>query len=82
MSTNNSSLPDTLLKNVSQLTFGSIDYSIFIVMLCMSTLIGTYFGFFAKKQDNTTEYLLGGKTMSYFPVAMSLTARFVPRLHN
>ncbi|XP_015595246.1 sodium-coupled monocarboxylate transporter 1 [Cephus cinctus] len=58
------------------LTFDWIDYSIFIIMLLVSFLIGTYFGFFSK-QDNATEYLLGGKTMSYFPVAVSLTASHV-----
>ena len=59
-----------------QLSFGWMDYSLFIFLLCVSIAIGVYFGFFSK-QDNTTEYLLGGKTMGYFPIAMSLLARSV-----
>ena len=67
------SLLGTELK---QLTFGWTDYTLFSSLLGISVLIGIYFGFFDKKQDNTTEYLLGGKTMSCFPVSMSLVARY------
>lgn len=56
------------------LTFGWTDYMLFVSLLGVSIIIGVYFGFF-KKQDNTTEYLLGGKTMSFFPISMSLIAR-------
>lgn len=62
----------------SELTFGWTDYTLFGSLLGISILIGIYFGFCdKKKQDNTTEYLMGGKTMKYFPVAMSLIARWV-----
>ncbi|XP_046738917.1 sodium-coupled monocarboxylate transporter 1-like [Diprion similis] len=74
MSTNNFSLVNTIQNNVEHLTFGWVDYFLFVTMLCVSAVVGTYFGFFSKKQDTTTEYLLGGKTMSYLPVAMSITA--------
>lgn len=41
-------------------------------------LIGIYFGFVSKKkQNNTTEYLLGGKEMNFFPIAASLIASHV-----
>lgn len=59
------------------LTFGWTDYLLFGGLLGISILIGIYFGFFGKKQDNTTEYLLGGKTMTFFPVSMSLIARYL-----
>ncbi|XP_015112809.1 sodium-coupled monocarboxylate transporter 1 [Diachasma alloeum] len=58
------------------LTFGWIDYTFFTLLMGVSLAIGIYFGFF-KKQDNTTEYFLGGKTMNYCPIAMSILASHV-----
>ena len=53
------------------------DYAIFAVMLVVSAIVGVYFGYFAEKKQNTTsEYLMGGKTMGIFPVSMSLIARY------
>lgn len=54
-------------------SFSPIDYGIFSIMLILSSLIGVYYGFCAKKkQDNTAEYLLGDKEMSLIPIAVSL----------
>ncbi|OAD59039.1 Sodium-coupled monocarboxylate transporter 2 [Eufriesea mexicana] len=64
-------------QELRELTFGWTDYSLFSGLLGISVLIGIYFGCFSKKQDNTTEYLLGGKTMSCFPVSMSLIASHI-----
>lgn len=61
-------------NKLEHLTFGWTDYTLFVFLLGISMVIGVYFGFF-KKQDSTTEYLLGGKTMSFFPISMSLIAR-------
>ncbi len=56
--------------------FSPTDYILFAVMLGLSALIGVYFGFISKKkQNNTAEYLLGGKKMNFFPIAASLIAR-------
>ena len=53
--------------------FSAINYAVFGGMLALSALIGVYFGFVSKKkQNNTIEYLLGGRTMSYFPIGFSL----------
>ncbi|PSN54825.1 Sodium-coupled monocarboxylate transporter 1 [Blattella germanica] len=41
-------------------------------MLGLSALIGVYFGFCGKKEDTPKEYLMGGKSMSTLPVAVSL----------
>lgn len=58
--------------------FQIIDYIVFAIMLILSALIGVYFAFFAKIRQNTTsQYLMGGKTMGIFPVSMSLIARYV-----
>lgn len=54
-----------------------LDLTIFIGMLIVSALIGVYFAYFAKEKQNTTsEYLVGGRTMGVFPVSMSLIARY------
>lgn len=56
--------------------FDWFDYVVFGGMLVLSALIGVYFAFFAKvKQNTTSQYLMGGKTMGIFPVSMSLIAR-------
>ena len=58
-----------------KLSFTTIDYVLFAGMMLLSSLIGVYYGFFAKrKQNNTAEYLLGSKKMGVWPVAISLTA--------
>lgn len=54
------------------------DYSMFIFMLATCAAIGVYFGFFEKKSKQVadeTDYLVGGRNMKVFPVAMSLIAR-------
>lgn len=58
--------------------FSAVNYAVFGSMLGMSALIGVYFGFVSKKkQDNTVEYLLGGKKMNFFPIAASLIASHI-----
>lgn len=53
--------------------FSAIDYIIFICLLSFSALVGVYYGFIAKrKQDNTSEYILGSRSMTLFPIAVSL----------
>lgn len=74
---------ESALNNVSnngnvldQLVYFSwYDYTLFVVMLAFSTAIGIYFGCFGQKQASAEEYLLGGKEMAVFPIAMSLVAR-------
>lgn len=58
--------------------FDLYDYTVFALLLLVSGLIGVYFAFFAKvKQNTTSEYLMGGKTMGIFPISMSLIARYL-----
>ncbi|XP_042241286.1 sodium-coupled monocarboxylate transporter 1-like [Homarus americanus] len=52
------------------------DYVVFGCMLAVSAIIGIFYGFFGKKQD-TNEFLMAGKSMTTFPVAMSLIASFM-----
>lgn len=46
-------------------------------MLVISCLIGTFYGFFAKKQETSQDFLLGGSNMGTLPMAMSLAASFI-----
>jgi succinate dehydrogenase/fumarate reductase cytochrome b subunit len=71
----NSTIED--MEREKMLLFGWLDFTVFILMLVFSSLIGIYFGFWGKKEDTPTEYLHGGKTMSTIPVAVSLVARLV-----
>lgn len=55
--------------------FGWLDYGLFVGLLTLSALIGIYYGFFSKhKQNNTSEYILGGRSMDILPVATSMIA--------
>ncbi|XP_045620487.2 sodium-coupled monocarboxylate transporter 2 [Procambarus clarkii] len=56
--------------------FTWIDYLVFGLMLALSAVIGIFYGCFSKKQD-TKEFLMAGKSMTTFPVAMSLIASFM-----
>ncbi|XP_076270720.1 sodium-coupled monocarboxylate transporter 1-like isoform X2 [Rhynchophorus ferrugineus] len=52
------------------------DYVVFLIMLLMCLVIGFYFGC-VRKSVNSQDYLVGGRTMSTFPVAMSLIASYI-----
>ena len=60
-------MSDLMLDDVkvSMQKFGLPDYLVFVVMLVICALIGAYFGFFekkpAKKCDEESDYLVGGK---------------------
>lgn len=67
--------------------FGFADYMMFVIMLVMCSLIGIFFGYkdHQKAKNNklkerrgsaAKDYLMGGKDMKVFPVAMSLVARW------
>lgn len=69
---------DEGLSSHKDLHFSAVNYAVFGCMLALSALIGIYFGFISKKkQDNTVEYLLGGKKMNFFPIAASLIASHI-----
>uniref|UniRef100_A0A182PLP8 Sodium/solute symporter n=1 Tax=Anopheles epiroticus TaxID=199890 RepID=A0A182PLP8_9DIPT len=72
-------LPTSTISTMTEaLLFSWFDYTIFALLLLLSTFIGVYFGFLSKiKQNNKKEYLLGGKTMNKFPVSASLIASHI-----
>ncbi|XP_076041757.1 sodium-coupled monocarboxylate transporter 2-like isoform X2 [Oratosquilla oratoria] len=59
------------------LKFGWADYLVFALMLAVSAAIGVFYGFFSKSKQDTAEFLMAGKSMGTFPVAMSLIASFM-----
>uniref|UniRef100_A0A1A9WF67 Sodium-dependent multivitamin transporter n=1 Tax=Glossina brevipalpis TaxID=37001 RepID=A0A1A9WF67_9MUSC len=61
-------------SDISQFSFNSVDYTVFISMLSISAAIGVYYGFIDKSENTTAEYLHGGKRMRTLPIAISLIA--------
>lgn len=57
--------------------FSWADYGLLGGMLVISCMIGTFYGFFSKKQETSNDFLLGGSDMGTIPMAMSLAASFV-----
>lgn len=53
------------------------DYLVFLFMLFLCVLIGIYFGFMQKTSSSEAEYLMGGRNMMVFPIALSLVASFI-----
>nr|CAH7758335.1 unnamed protein product [Callosobruchus chinensis] len=56
--------------------FGWADYTMFLFSLGICLLVGMYFGIFRKSQD-AQEYLVGSRSMSVTPIALSLVASWV-----
>lgn len=52
------------------------DYLVFVSMLFLCICIGIYFGFI-EKSSSESDYLMGGRTMLIFPIALSLIARYI-----
>lgn len=57
--------------------FSAVDYTIFVLMLVASLLIGVVTAFKSRNETSTQEYLLGGRKMSPIPVAFSLLGGWV-----
>ncbi|KAI1290201.1 Sodium-coupled monocarboxylate transporter 2 [Halotydeus destructor] len=62
---------------VTQINFSAVDYLVFVGLLIVSSLIGVFFGWRDRKQKSNAEFLTGGRNLSVFPVAMSLSASFM-----
>lgn len=55
--------------------FSVMDYFMLITMLILCILVGIYFGFLRTNNNTEADYLMGGRTMSVIPIALSLVAR-------
>lgn len=66
-------------------SLSSIDYVVFVAMLACCSTIGLYFGYkdFQRRKSKISgdseavNYLMGGRQMMVFPVALSLIASLV-----
>jgi sodium-coupled monocarboxylate transporter 8/12 len=61
---------------MQQTSFSVPDYCVFFAMLAISALIGFYYAYKSKSMKNTDDFLLGGRKLQIFPVAMSIMASF------
>ncbi|XP_041444606.1 sodium-coupled monocarboxylate transporter 1 isoform X2 [Xenopus laevis] len=53
------------------------DYLVFALMLLISAVIGIYYAFAGGGQKTSKDFLMGGRSMTAVPVALSLTASFM-----
>ncbi|NXI44576.1 SC5A8 protein, partial [Galbula dea] len=57
--------------------FTTWDYVVFAAMLLVSAVIGVYYAFVGGGQKTSKDFLMGGRSMTAVPVALSLTASFM-----
>ncbi|KAK7477614.1 hypothetical protein BaRGS_00031162 [Batillaria attramentaria] len=57
-------------------TFHIADYAVFGLTILISIGIGIYYALSGGRQRTTSEYLVGGRTMQFIPVAISLMVSF------
>jgi len=53
------------------------EYCVFVAVLVISMGIGVFYGFFDKKNRTHEEFLMASRSMSVFPVTLSLICRFL-----
>ncbi|XP_010016085.1 PREDICTED: sodium-dependent multivitamin transporter-like, partial [Nestor notabilis] len=56
--------------------FTVIDYSIFALLLLLSSAIGLFYALSGDRQRTVQEFLLANRNMGFLPVALSLLATF------
>lgn len=57
--------------------FEAWDYVVFAALFVISSGIGVFFAIKERKKTTSREFLVGGRQMSFAPVALSLTASFM-----
>ncbi|KAM6172102.1 sodium-coupled monocarboxylate transporter 2 [Erethizon dorsatum] len=57
--------------------FAVWDYVVFAALFVISSGIGVFFAIKERKKATSTEFLVGGRQMTFGPVALSLTASFM-----
>lgn len=61
--------------------FGVVDYLVFFGVLVVSAAIGIWCAYKDRKSNNTQEFLFGGRSLSVFPVAMSILSSFISAIY-
>lgn len=73
--TSSSSLPAAI--EALRQNFSIVDYGVFSTFLIVSALIGVFFGWKERKNQNNKQFLTGDRDLQTFPVVMSLAASFM-----
>ena len=55
-------------------TFSAMDFTVFGLLLVISTVIGVFFAWKDRQNRDENNYALGGRVFTAWPVALSLTA--------
>ena len=63
-------------------SFSVWDYVVFVGIVLVAALIGLVAAIRGRKESTSEEFLLGGRSMTAVPVAMSLTASFSTSLSD
>ncbi|KAG8182495.1 hypothetical protein JTE90_020411 [Oedothorax gibbosus] len=63
-----------------KLVLGAVDYTLIAAALLVSAGIGVYFQRTSRKTDNNEDFVLGGRALAPFPVALSILATFMSAL--
>ncbi|TRY90855.1 hypothetical protein DNTS_020879 [Danionella cerebrum] len=63
--------------SISASLFSVWDYVVFTLMLLVSASIGVYYGFCGAAHSSSADFLMGGRSLTAVPVALSLTASFM-----
>ncbi|XP_026518947.1 sodium-dependent multivitamin transporter-like, partial [Terrapene carolina triunguis] len=58
------------------MAFTVADYTVFVLLLVLSSAIGLYYALSGGRQRTVQEFLLANRSMSFLPVALSLLATF------
>ncbi|XP_076802661.1 sodium-coupled monocarboxylate transporter 1-like [Clavelina lepadiformis] len=58
-------------------TFSAGDYVVFALMFLVSTLIGCFYFYKDRKKEDRDEFLIGGRSLSPYPVGLSLSVSVV-----
>ncbi|KAG6921615.1 solute carrier family 5 member 6, partial [Chelydra serpentina] len=56
--------------------FTVADYTVFVLLLVLSSAIGLFYALSGGRQRTVQEFLLANRSMSFLPVALSLLATF------
>lgn len=67
----------TAVMDNSLRTFQTWDYVVFSCLFVVSSGIGVFFAVKERKKASSKEFLVGGRQMTFGPVALSLTASFM-----
>ena len=64
------------METDEQSYFGTVDYFIVAITLLLSSIIGVYIVYKSRKNPLLDEYLLANKSISWFPLVLSLVASY------